>query len=169
LSHPSSKRTSLRVAVRESGGLGNQLFQYAALRYYGKRYQARMRVVVDPKWNAFSFGYPRPCLLSYFSIPQRMKVRSLSDRIIFSNKPWLRAICGPVKKAFRIQVFEEQVEQQYCFLRDLPLKKGVRALYLDPRSAGSNKELPESRLTPCATRGFHTPFGAQGHTANGVL
>jgi hypothetical protein len=89
-----------------------------------------MRIAVDPAWNAFCNGYPRPCLLSHFSIPAPMRERSLSDRIIFTDKPWLKAVSAPWKKARGIQVFNEQPEHRYCFLRDLPLEPGIKTLYL---------------------------------------
>ena len=116
--------------VKEYGGLGNQLFQYAALRYYAKRYRAQMRIAVDPARNAVSFGYPRPCLLQHFSIPARMQERSLSDRFIFTDKAWLKTASAPLRRKLGIQVFKEQLEHRYRFLRDLPLKQGVKALYI---------------------------------------
>jgi hypothetical protein len=121
----------VRIILRESGGLGNQLFQYAALRYYAKRYHADMHIAVDPEWNALSYGYPRPCLLQHFSIPARMAVRSLSDRIIFSAKPWLNAVSDPFSKLWGMQKFSQQTTDHYRFLRDLPLKGSVKTLYLE--------------------------------------
>jgi hypothetical protein len=118
----------LQVVVGEFSGLGNQLFQYAALRYYAKRYGAAMRIAVDPA--ASCNGYPRPCLLQHFLIPALMRERSLSDRIIFTDKPWLKAVSAPWKRALRIQVFAEQLEHHYSFLRDLPLERDVKTLYL---------------------------------------
>ncbi len=120
----------MQVVVRESGGLGNQLFQYAALRYYARRYRAQMRIAVDPAWNAFCNGDPRPCLLQHFLIPALMRERSLSDRIIFTDKPWLKAASAPWKRALGVQVFIEQPEHRYSFLRDLPLEPCVKALYI---------------------------------------
>jgi len=120
----------MRIVIRESGGLGNQLFQYAALRYYAKRYGAEMHIAVDPSWNATSHGYPRPCLLQHFSIPVPMKERPLSDRIVAPVRPWLHAASAPFRKVLGIQVFNEQEADRYCFLRDLPLEPGVRTLYL---------------------------------------
>jgi hypothetical protein len=89
-----------------------------------------MRIAVDPAWNAFCNGYPRPCLLQHFSIPAPMRERSLSDRFIFTDKAWLKAASGPLKRKLGIQVFKEQLEHRYRFLRDLPLKQGVKALYI---------------------------------------
>jgi Glycosyl transferase family 11 len=120
----------VRIVLSEGGGLGNQLFQYAALRYYAKRYGADMRIAVDPEWNAQCNGYPRPCLLSHFSVRAPLAERSLFDRILMTDKAWLKAAVNPCKRALQIQVFAEQLEHRYCFLRDLPLERGVRTLYL---------------------------------------
>jgi hypothetical protein len=120
----------VKIVLREWGGLGNQLFQYAALRYYAKRYAADMHIAADPDWNAQCNGYPRPCLLSHFLVSAPLAERSMSDRILMSDRVWLKAAARPWKQAHRVQVFTEQVEQRYRFLRDLPLERGVRTLYL---------------------------------------
>jgi hypothetical protein len=121
----------MKIVLREFAGLGNQLFQYAALRYYARRYGAAMRIAVDPAWNAFCNGYPRPCLLQHFSIPAPMRERSLSDRIILSDKVWLKAASAPWKRARGIRVFTQQPEHYKAFLRDLPLEQGVKTLYME--------------------------------------
>lgn len=120
----------VRIVLREWGGLGNQLFQYAALRYYAKRYTADMHIAADPDWNAQCNGYPRPCLLSHFLVSAPLAERSMFDRILMSDRACLEAAARPWKRAHMVQVFTEQVEQRYCFLRDLPLQRGVRTLYL---------------------------------------
>lgn len=120
----------MKIVLREWGGLGNQLFQYAALLYYGRRYAADMRIASDPAWNAQCNGYPRPCLLSRFSIRAPLEDRSLADRVLLTEKAWLKAGANPLKRVLQVQVFNEQVEDRYCFLRDLPLEPGIRTLYL---------------------------------------
>jgi hypothetical protein len=120
----------VKIVLREWGGLGNQLFQYAALRYYARRYAADMHIAADPDWNAQCNGYPRPCLLSRFSLRASLAERSMSDRILMTDKTWLKAAASPLKRSRQVQVFNEQVEDRYCFLRDLPLEPGVRTLYL---------------------------------------
>jgi len=120
----------VKIVLKEHNGLGNQLFEYAALRYYAKRYGADMHIAVDPEWNAQSYGHPRPCLLQHFSIPAPMKERTLSVRIISSGKPWVTAASAPLRKAFGIQVYKEQKADEYRFPRDLPLKPRVKTLYL---------------------------------------
>jgi Glycosyl transferase family 11 len=120
----------VRIVLRVWDGLGNQLFQYAALRYYAKRYSADMHIAAGPDWSAQCNGYPRPCLLSHFLVSAPLAERSMSDRIHMSDKAWLKAAARPWKRTRGVQVFTEQVEQRYCFLRDLPLERGVRTLYL---------------------------------------
>jgi hypothetical protein len=120
----------VKVVIRGYGGLGNQLFQYAAGKYYARRYGATLRIAADPAWNAESHGYPRPCLLSHFSIAAPLAERSISDRILLTDKAWLKAVATPFKRARKIQVFTEQVEHHFCFLRDLPLEQDVKTLYL---------------------------------------
>jgi hypothetical protein len=120
----------VKVVIRGFGGLGNQLFQYAAGKYYARRYGAAMRIAVDPAWNAHSHGYPRPCLLSHFSITAPLAERSISDRVLLTDKAWLKAAAAPFKSALQVQVFTEQVEHRYCFLPDLSLERDVKTLYL---------------------------------------
>jgi hypothetical protein len=120
----------LQIVLREFGGLGNQLFRYAALLYYAERYGAEMRISVDPEWNAQSQGYPRPCLLSHYSIKAPMEERSLSERILFTEKPWLHAASAPFKSALRAQVFMQHPAHRYSFEPDVPLQHNVRTLYL---------------------------------------
>jgi Glycosyl transferase family 11 len=118
----------LEIVLRAFGGLGNQLFQYAAGRYYAKRYGATLRISVE--WNAQCNGFPRPCLLSHFTITAPLAERSMFERILLTHKEWLKATSGPVKRALRIKVFTEQFEHRYSFLRDLPLERDVNMLCL---------------------------------------
>jgi hypothetical protein len=120
----------MQMVLRQSAGLGNQLFQYAAARYYSKRYGAELRIAIDSAWNARSHGYPRPFLLSHFSIPVPMRTRSFLDCLFLLDMPWLGAASSPFKKASHVQVFREEFERRYDFLPDLPLDPDVKTLFL---------------------------------------
>ena len=120
----------MKIVLREFGGLGNQFFRYAALRYYAKRYGAEMKISVDPEWNAQSFGYPRPCLLQHYSIPAPMEERSLPERILFTEKPWLQAASAPFTRAISGQVFVQHPSCRYFFSPDVPLRRNITTLYL---------------------------------------
>ena len=120
----------MEIVVRQISGLGNQLFQYAAGRYYAKRYQASLRMALDPPKNAHSHGSPRPFLLSQFCIGTPMIPLSAWDRFLLSSKPLLMATAAPLKRALGIKVFQETPAQRYRFLEDLQIPKSVRTLYL---------------------------------------
>jgi hypothetical protein len=120
----------MQIVLREFSGLGNQLFQYAALRFYAKRYDAEMRIVIDPEWNALSYGEPRHCQLQHFSIPVPMVKRSFAGRLLLTNRDWLKAASAPFKRAFRIQVFHQRLERRFDLAPELPLERGVKTLYI---------------------------------------
>jgi hypothetical protein len=50
--------------------------------------------------------------------------------ILLTDKAWLKVAATPFKSALQMQVFTEQPEHHYCFLRDLPLGRQVKTLYL---------------------------------------
>jgi hypothetical protein len=120
----------VRIVIRGFHGLGNQLFQYAAGKYYAKRYGASMRILVDPARSAQCYGYPRPFLLSHFMIPAPMGERSFSDRVLTTNNARLRAVSSRLRRASRTQLFIEPFEDRYRFFRDLPLERNIETLYL---------------------------------------
>lgn len=120
----------MRIIVRQISGLGNQMFQYAAGRYYAERYGAQMSMVVDPPQNALSHGYPRPFLLSNFAITAPTKELSLRDRLVLMPRRWMKPASFAFKKSLGIQVVSERFEQRYNFMPDLPLQKNAQTIYL---------------------------------------
>jgi hypothetical protein len=120
----------LQIVVRQISGLGNQMFQYAAGRYYAKRYGAQMRVAVDPARNAVSHGYPRPFLLSHFAITAPAKEISPFDRLVLTSRRLLKPASVALRQSLGIQVFREKFERRYSFMEDLQLQQNVRMLYL---------------------------------------
>ena len=120
----------MQIILDECGGLGNQLFRYAALRYYAGRYGAEMRISVEHARYAQSYGYPRPFLLDHFSITVPMRERSLGDRMLLTGKPWLKRVVAPAVKALRTQVFTQEFNGCHSFLTDIPVERNVRRLHL---------------------------------------
>jgi Glycosyl transferase family 11 len=59
-----------------------------------------------------------------------MEERSLTERILFTEKPWLQTASVPFTKALRAQVFMEHPSRRYSFSPDLPLKRNIKTLYL---------------------------------------
>jgi hypothetical protein len=121
----------MEIVLKAFAGLGNQLFRYAALRYYAKRYGAEMSISVDPARFGFSYGYPRPFLLSHYAITVPLHERTVLERLLVTGKPWLRVALTPLRKALRAQVFIEDFSDAHSFLRDIPLERNVKRLYLN--------------------------------------
>jgi Glycosyl transferase family 11 len=119
----------MQIVLRQYAGLGNQLFRYAALRYYAKQYGAEMSISVDPARYAHSHGFPRPFLLSHYSIKAPIRERSLSDRFFLTGKTWMKPAVALAKRALRVQVFN-QLDHPSGSLGDLPLGGDIKRLYL---------------------------------------
>jgi hypothetical protein len=120
----------MRIILRQYAGLGNQLFRYAALRYYAMQYGAGMSISIDPERHAHSHGFPRPFLLSHYSIKATIRERSLGDRFFLADNAWVKAAAALAKKAFGIQVFKQLDASSGPSSRDLPLGRDVKTLYL---------------------------------------
>jgi hypothetical protein len=120
----------MEIVVRQISGLGNQLFQYAAGRYYAQRYGATMRMALEPPGRAHSYGSPRPFLLEQFAIEGRVSAIRGWERLLLSTRPQLEPLRTVVRRATGSQVYWETLAQRYTFLEDLPVEAGVRALYL---------------------------------------
>ena len=120
----------MELIVSAHGGLGNQLFQYAALLYYSQRLQAGTRALVQPRRSANSYGFPRPFLLSHFSVETNMRELSPTDFLLIRRNPWLEAALAPIKRSLRTEVFREDFDSRYLFAPDIPAMRRTRKLYL---------------------------------------
>jgi Glycosyl transferase family 11 len=102
---------SVQVIVRQSDGLGNQLFQYAAGRYLAKRCNADLRLAFKLPRYANVRGARRPTLIDKFAITAQTGTATVIDRLVTSSKPEL-ALPGRIVRALRkIQVMRQHVVQ----------------------------------------------------------
>jgi hypothetical protein len=120
----------MEIVVRQISGLGNQLFQYAAGRYYAQRYGATMRMVLEPAKRAFSHGHPRPFLLSQFAILSPVSEIRPWEQIVLSTQRPLAPLRALMRRASGSQVYWETLAERYTFIEDLPVEPGTRTLYL---------------------------------------
>jgi hypothetical protein len=121
----------MNIVSYQSSGLGNQLFQYAASRYYAGRYGASVRLITDRPEHTVSHGnYPRPFLLPHVSISTDSARMSSMDRLFFSRRRSLKPAISVLKRLLGVQVFREAFERRYDFLPELPLEAGVGTVYL---------------------------------------
>jgi hypothetical protein len=119
----------VQIVARQISGLGNQFFQYAAARYYAQRYGASLRLAID-RTGTVSHGYQRPNLLSHFCITASIDELTIGDRLWLNSRPLLKPGLDILRTALGTQVFAEDFERRFEFVPALPLKAGVRRLYL---------------------------------------
>lgn len=120
----------MQIVVRQISGLGNQLFQYSAGLYFAKRYRAELSLLIDHPERSHSYGAPRPFLLREFTIPTPMRSYTLWDKIVLPRRGLLQIPSYWFKRVAGMQEIEESVEQRYTFLPELPLRNGIRSVYL---------------------------------------
>ena len=120
----------MKIVVRQISGLGNQLFQYAAGRYYAQRYRAEFRLAVDPPQRAFSYGSPRPFLLDHFSIRAPHTPLTAIEETLLHAGPRHRALTALPRLALGMQVIEESLDQRHTFIPSLHVLSHTRTLYL---------------------------------------
>jgi hypothetical protein len=127
----------MKIIVRQLSGLGNQMFQYAAGLYYARRYNAEMRMGVDPPQNAVSHGHPRPFLLSHFAISSKhRKLNRLERLLLLTEHRRLKPVAGAflqdgiLQRALHLQIVAESAEQRFRFQPALPISNKARTVYL---------------------------------------
>ncbi|MBS1800287.1 MAG: alpha-1,2-fucosyltransferase [Acidobacteria bacterium] len=119
----------VQIVVRQISGLGNQLFQYAAGKYFARHYGANMKLALDPR-GANANGYPRPFLLNQYSITSPYHPLTTTERIMLSPKPRLRLAGSALRHFSRTQIVVEAVDQRYKFLSDFEFEKDTQTIYL---------------------------------------
>jgi hypothetical protein len=120
----------MQLVVRQISGLGNQLFQYAAGRYYSERLGATMRVALDPAKRMHSHGSPRPFLLSHFSITAPVAELSKIELFALAERRSLKPFASLFNKTRGVEIFREGNCQRYRFLPELSVKGDAETVYL---------------------------------------
>jgi hypothetical protein len=119
----------MQIVVKQSSGLGNQLFQYAAGRCLAKRHGASLRIAHQLPRLLQSHGHARSFLLQRFAIAAPVREASYFDRLAVTDKPQLQALARAARTAFKIQVVRQSPE--HCqFPHELRIRRGVRTVYL---------------------------------------
>jgi hypothetical protein len=120
----------MEIVIRQSGGLGNQMFQYAAGRYYAKRYNATLRIATENQKHAHSLDDPRHFLLSKFKITAPFRELNTIEQVVLSTSSRIKPVGSLVAKYLRIQVVREPYTERYIFHADLPIRSGAHSVYL---------------------------------------
>ncbi|MDP8991095.1 MAG: alpha-1,2-fucosyltransferase [Acidobacteriota bacterium] len=120
----------MQIVVRHFGGLGNQLFQYAAGRYFAKKYGASLRIAVEREERLSSHGQPRPFLLPKFAISAGFRQISTLERLLLSISPRIELATRPIRALRNIDVVRETHPQVHVFDPSLTIAAGTRTAYL---------------------------------------
>jgi len=121
----------MEIVVRQTSGLGNQLFQYAAGQNLAKKHGASLRIAHELDKNIHLHGSPRPVMLQKFSITAPIGEADGFDRFILSVRPRLRMITDVVCGLRRIQIFREPANASATAVRpSFPVSSSTRRVYL---------------------------------------
>jgi hypothetical protein len=119
----------MQVVVRQTSGLGNQLFQYAAGRYLAKQFGAALRIAHELPHNQAIHGFSRPLMLEKFSIAAPIGPVNRFDRLVLSTQPRYALPGRLLRKVARIQVIREAPDA-FLFHHPFPIMQGTRRVYL---------------------------------------
>jgi hypothetical protein len=120
----------MQVIVRQISGLGNQMFQYAAGRFYARHFRAPMRLAIDPARAAFSHGSPRPFLLSHYCISAPFAELTGWEHLLLATRPALKSAVDLAQRVSKSQVFRESLAQRYTFIDAPQVRPDLKTLYL---------------------------------------
>jgi glycosyl transferase family 11 len=110
------------------GGLGNQMFDYAASLYYARQWGSPLELLSLPKSRSSSYGYARPFQLSCFQIGASVSVASLIHRLHQTNVKQIKPVVAICNSCLGIVCLPEP--KKYAFHPDLKPPEGTRRVYL---------------------------------------
>lgn len=121
----------MRVLGRQLSGLGNQLFQYAAGRYFADRYMGELTLIQEPVFGTLSHGiYKRPFLLSHFQLAASVRMKTRFDDLMLAPSGVRARLVAPIKAMKHIAVRHEVFQRRYEFMEDLAIPQSSQTLYL---------------------------------------
>ncbi len=118
----------MEIVVRQMGGLGNQLFEYAAGRYYAARYGAQLRIAIDPSKDPGSPQQRLPFQLSAFRIETPMRRVNAFEQLVCSQNRRVRQVADLVLRLTHAKLWREP--SLYQFYPDLPYRELPTTVYL---------------------------------------
>ncbi len=111
------------------GGLGNQLFQYAAGVYFAKRYGAALTIAADPDANAASWGSPRPFRLSTFRLgAAAVRPENRLEFFLLTMRPSAQRAAHFLRTALGRPLFVDT--EGFHFYPDFPYARKPHTVYL---------------------------------------
>ena len=119
----------MEIFVLQMGGLGNQMFQYAAGKYFAAKYGAKLAILFNPDdHRSSSAGWSRPFQLEVFRIETPMRRASLKDKVAFMRSRSARRV---LDLGFRLANRRLWIDvPEYRFFPELPYDPLPSAVYL---------------------------------------
>jgi hypothetical protein len=118
----------MRIYSTLIGGLGNQMFGYAASLYYAKQWGAQLKLLSLPESRSSSYGYHRPFQLSYFQVGATVRVASMIHRLHQTNIKQLKQAVAIYNSCLGIVCLPEP--KRHAFDPDLKPPEGTKRVYL---------------------------------------
>jgi hypothetical protein len=119
----------MRVIVRQTSGLGNQLFQYAAGKFVAKKFGGELHIAAQLPQLQQSHGHLRPFLLSRFAISAKVNSISTYDRVLLTTRPSLAWYADVLRSALNIQVIREAPQCQFKY-PEFRVSRSSKVVYL---------------------------------------
>ncbi len=120
----------MRFLVHEAGGLGNQMFQYAAGLYYARQYAAEVEILRQAGQVAVDRSQSRPFMLRNFQIKAAARDASRADERISDERRRYRPLVLPWRLATRTFVMQEPFAGRHIFKPSLPVPWYTRRVHL---------------------------------------
>jgi hypothetical protein len=115
-----------KLIVNCGGGLGNQMFEYAAGVYFAAQLNRQLEVVQPLLQHAQWNGYARPFQLNQFAIRSKIRRTEALDRLFFSTDPRVRLLQLPVGRFLKSELIEEPaIYRFHAGLSDKATKKNI--------------------------------------------
>jgi Glycosyl transferase family 11 len=104
-----------QLIIDFKGGLGNQLFQYAAGLYFSQRLNMALDMIqpASPNGNQQIDRFSRPFQLDAFSLSAKVRPASSFDRLFLSKKPRFRFLCSELQRISNAQALEEPLSYRF--------------------------------------------------------
>ncbi len=118
----------MKILLAQSGGVGNQLFQYANALFFSQQLGVGFEVLEEPEVSFRKHGFP--ILLSKFAVRAPIRRMSCWDRLMFSRVRRNQVVARPARVLSRNQVLFQEHFLHYCFPAELRLPALTRKLYL---------------------------------------
>lgn len=116
-------RSKHRLVVNCDGGLGNQMFEYAAGLYFSRKFDGALEIVKPLPSRQLWNGYKRPFQLNHFYIQAKVREARLLDRLFFSESPRLKRWQSKLAGILRCELIKEPAAYLYhADLRRNPTK-----------------------------------------------